>query len=294
MDEKDLELLLTLYETKNITQASGKLYLSQPSLTKRLQQIEADLGTNLVLRSKRGIEFTPSGDQAVQHARKIQSELSILRELLKTNSNNVSGILHLGASAHYAQYTLPRILKIYTNNFPDSDVHVTVGKSQKLCNKLMNQELSLAMIRGDYTWKEGKILISKEPVYLIHSRENKNKSLSQLPYIWRNSDTLFNGQIIQWLLEQEMPTDGFKYNVDSYSTCIEMVRCGLGWTIAPEICLSDFDGVAIPLKFGNGENFTRSTYLFYREFAYQFPQVQAFINLVQEDASKKNCCGINY
>ena len=55
MDEKDLLIFLTLADTGNLTRTAEKLYLSQPTLSKRLQNMEADLGAALFLRSKQGV-----------------------------------------------------------------------------------------------------------------------------------------------------------------------------------------------------------------------------------------------
>ncbi|WP_406542465.1 LysR family transcriptional regulator [Clostridium ljungdahlii] len=53
MDEKDYKLILTLYKLKNITKTSEKLFITQPALTKRIKKIEKDLGTDLLIRSKK-------------------------------------------------------------------------------------------------------------------------------------------------------------------------------------------------------------------------------------------------
>jgi len=71
-------------------------------------------------------------------------------------------------------------------------------------------------------------------------------------------------------------------HVDSITTCVEMVRRGIGWTIVPEICLEGFDGRIMPLSFANGEPFTRSTYLMYMDSVAELPQVSAFITTITE------------
>lgn len=70
MDVRDWELLTTLNETKNITHASHKLYLSQSTLSSRLKKLEKDFNIQIVLRNRRGISFTPEGKLLVQHAEK--------------------------------------------------------------------------------------------------------------------------------------------------------------------------------------------------------------------------------
>ena len=62
MDEKDYELLLELYEQKNITKVAQKLFLTQPAISKRIQKMEEELQCQLFLRSIKGVLFTPAGE----------------------------------------------------------------------------------------------------------------------------------------------------------------------------------------------------------------------------------------
>ena len=64
MDEKDLQIFLTLADTGNLTRTAEKLYLAQPTLSKRLQNMESELGATLFLRSKQGVTLTPAGEEA--------------------------------------------------------------------------------------------------------------------------------------------------------------------------------------------------------------------------------------
>lgn len=69
MDEKDFELLCILDETGNITKAANRLYITQSALSKRIKAMEAELGTELLIRSRQGIHFTPAGEVVLKHAR---------------------------------------------------------------------------------------------------------------------------------------------------------------------------------------------------------------------------------
>lgn len=62
MKTSDWALIQTLYECRNITRAAAQLYISQPTLTKRLRAIEEELGVVIALRGKRGVTFTPEGE----------------------------------------------------------------------------------------------------------------------------------------------------------------------------------------------------------------------------------------
>ena len=60
MDTQDIQLLMTLHRTNNITRAAEELYTTQSSVSKRIRQLEKELGIILLLRSRLGIQFTPA------------------------------------------------------------------------------------------------------------------------------------------------------------------------------------------------------------------------------------------
>lgn len=82
MEERDWQIIKTLYEQKNITKTARVLYMSQPTLTARIKQIEESLGTKLLYRGNKGITFTETGEYTVKFAEHILGEMQELRKLL--------------------------------------------------------------------------------------------------------------------------------------------------------------------------------------------------------------------
>ena len=82
--------------------------------------------------------------------------------------------------------------------------------------------------------------------------------------------------------ENNLKTDQYEIYVDDIKTGVEMVKRGLGWGIAPKICLEDFSGYYFPMYFSDGRPFVRSTYIIYPENAETLPQVREFIKTVKE------------
>ncbi|MEG0803504.1 MAG: LysR family transcriptional regulator, partial [Pygmaiobacter sp.] len=69
MDNRDFQILIDLYECKNITKVAQQHFISQPAMTKRLQKIEEALGAELLLRSPKGVIFTPVGEAVIPFCR---------------------------------------------------------------------------------------------------------------------------------------------------------------------------------------------------------------------------------
>lgn len=280
MDEKDFEIIETLNKTKNITHAAELLFTTQSALSKRIFMIENELGAKLMLRSRQGISFTPEGEIVLEHITKAKNELQQMRESIELSKPYVSGTLNIGVSINYARYTLPDILAKFRKNYPNVTIHINTDQSRSLFLKIMNNEINTAIVRGEYPWKESKILLSRESVCAIRSIEDKNRELEEIPYINHKTDSAFEIELTQWLRENNLHEIHNDLHVDSIETCVEMVKRGLGWAIVPEICLNNFNGIKQNLYFANGEAFLRSTWLLYSGLASKLPQVKAFIKTI--------------
>ena len=282
MNERDFELLEKLYETKNITHTAEALYVTQSALSKRIAQIEKELDVSLMIRSRQGVRFTPEGEEVLASSRRAAAELSAMRERLAMQKEYLCGTLNAGVSINYSQYRLPSVLASYRKQYPHVKTHITSGHSRRLYMQILDGSIDVAILRGEFDWKEHKVLLEREDVCAIMNRTFDGQDLSNIPYIGRTSDAAFERELAQYLRENQISVSENGIYVDNISTCVEMVKSGLGWSVVPGICLSGFKGVIRPLRFANGEPFVRSTYLIYSDSALQLPQLKAFIDITQE------------
>lgn len=282
MDQRDFELLLTLKETENITRAAEKLYITQSSLSKRVQAIEKELDVKILLRSRKGVNFTPQGEIVLSHIEDANDALVQMKRELIYSKDYISGTLNLGASINYTFFKIPELLEKYRKKYPHVSVNLSSAQSRDLNIKLSQGKMDIAIIRGDYQWSGEKILLSRERVCAIKSENDKEKNLTDLPFIGRESDSQFERELVNWFYENSISPKNHGIRVDNIVTCVDMVERGLGWSIVPEICLDNFKGIIKPLYFKNGEPFVRSTYLMYNKDSYKLPQVKAFVDLLME------------
>ncbi len=281
MDERDFELLITLKKTGNITHAADRLYMTQSSLSKRIHAIEKELDTCILLRSRQGVHFTPEGEIVLKRVSEASCLMDVMRNELESKKGYVCGTLNVGISINYALYQMPEILASYHRQYPHVTMRISTDQSRNLYQQLVNNKIDAAIIRGEYDWKGEKLLLNRENVCAIRSSDDTNRSLHSLSYIGRKTDPQFDREISQWMREKYLHPKNNGIFVDNITTCVEMVQRGLGWSIVPEICLKDFDGIVEPLTFDNGEPFVRSTYIMYNNNVTELSQVRAFIELLK-------------
>ena len=80
MTLKQLQYAVTVADTGNITEASRRLFISQPSLTSAIHELENEYGITLFTRSNKGIELTPDGDEFVGYARQVLEQAALIDE----------------------------------------------------------------------------------------------------------------------------------------------------------------------------------------------------------------------
>lgn len=285
MNDQDYQFLISLYETKDITKVAQQQFLTQPAMTKRIRRIEEELGCQLILRSKRGVLFTDIGELVIDHCRKILEATEEMRSTINQNKGIVGGSIHIGCSMNYGRYRLPSALHRYQELYPMVDVNVVTGHSRNLYHMLLENKLSVAIIRGNFPWNEGSLLLSTEPICLICSYENADKPLTDYTYIGHHTDSDEERRIEQWLWDNNV-IQNRRIWIDDIASCREMAQAGIGWTIIPSICLDGFRGKVIPLRDKNGDLFLRNTFVIYRSAYHDLRQVRLFLEvLAQSEAT---------
>lgn len=281
MDNRDYQLLLDLFETGNITKAAQLHFLSQPALTKRIKRIEDELGCELMLRNQKGVVFTQAGERIIPYCRKITQTDTEMRNAVNQSLGVVGGSLNIYASHNFVHYRLPDILLRFCERYPNVEINVSTGKSSQLYSKLLQDKLSIAILRGDYKWGSSKFLLSQEPMCVITGRGTEHKPLWSYPYIGHHSDSVEAAKIQRWSEENGVSLETTIW-LDDINGCKELVRRGLGWSILPRICLDDFDGNIKSLSFQDGTQFHRRTYVMYWDSYRELQQVQMFLNVLEE------------
>lgn len=282
MNEQDCQFLISLAKTKNITRTAQQHFVTQSALTKLIQRLEKELGCQLLLRSQKGVIFTPEGERVVCYCEQnlklkanLQLELNAARDI-------VSGSLAFGCSINYCRYSLPAVLKTYLTNYPQVELQVKTGHSRLLYNELLADKLSLAILRGDFKWEEGRQRLSTEPFYLVHAQSLKPEKLAATMYIGHTTDTNELYNVNRWAAENNLDLHTSSLWLDDISSCLEMVQAGVGWSILPGICLEHYKGSKAPLFFQDGTPLSRNTYVLYRNAQKKLPQVRAFLALLQQ------------
>lgn len=274
MDYKSMEYLISIYEEKNLTKAAKKLFVSQPALSYRISQMEEELGVQIINSDGRMIHFTEEGEYLVNWSKKELKHLQNMKEFIATIRGNKSKKIHIGVVNNFARYKLSPIIEDFKKSHPDIEVKLSIGSSSEVLSLIKTGKVNVAITRGLYDWDGERKIISEERISII---SKKPLDLDQLPYIPKVSNTVkktlkpnsskfisLSDQIQNWWNENFDIPPSICMEVDDIDTCKEMVKCNVGYSIIPRICLRDDDNFyTIDLTHKNGEPIIRNTWLLY-------------------------------
>lgn len=283
MDDLDWKLIKHLHATGNVSRTANDLYISQPSLTKKIKKIEQEFNIKLYNRKSRGVAFTEQGAYLAEQASQIAEDLDQIKENALKMNDQVMGKLNIGASNHYAKYHLSRILKGFQSIYPKVEFNIISGISKEIFHLMNTENIHVGLIRGDYSWSGCKRLLYEDPMCLVADKEIDFSALPRLPRIDYRTGTVINSLIESWWESwyDQPPVVGMF--VDSMEGCKEMVRHGLGYGILPASILNDDDTLfKVNLVNQDTTPLVSKTWMYYAEPLEEIKIVSEFVNYVQE------------
>lgn len=133
-------------KNRSITAAAKELYLSQPTVSKYIQNLEKELGMTLFIRSKKGVVLTPEAEMLYEHVSKAYRHIDLAEEELMNRRELQAGILHIGASEMTMQHFLLSYLEKYKNWYPNIRLKISNCSTPSAVEKLRNAAVDMAVI----------------------------------------------------------------------------------------------------------------------------------------------------
>ncbi|HSV58287.1 MAG TPA: LysR substrate-binding domain-containing protein [Variovorax sp.] len=141
------EILVALNDLGNLRKAAEQLAISQPAVTKALQEIESQMGAALFERHSKGVIATLVGEAVVQHARLAISESHRLQETLDGLQTGHLGRVRVGSIMAPVPQMLTRAIATVKSQHPKMDISVTVDTSDVLMGHLEQGTLDVVIGR---------------------------------------------------------------------------------------------------------------------------------------------------
>lgn len=148
MIDTRLKVFRSVATNLSFTKASQELFISQPAITKHIQELEKEYNVRLFDRMGNRIQLTRAGQIMLEHANRILKGYQQLEFSINALHANAKGELRIGASTTISQYVLPEIIAHFRKCYPDIRISMTSGNSRDIETALTGGSIDLGMVEG--------------------------------------------------------------------------------------------------------------------------------------------------
>ena len=285
----DWEVLRALYRCKNITLASKQLYISQPALTKKIMRIEKELEINIVIRTAKGVVFTPEGERLLQYVDNSIGQYNDFKNEFSSGSNNYIGTLKIGSASAIAQYELPDLIKQFTDQYPRIDLRLQCGTNSYISEMVYSQKFHAGFVRDLSRWNVENFVFNIERAYLVSKEPINIEDLPNLHQIAVEREQINRMLIDNWWYDRFVNPPKVSITVPSGNVCVAMLRAGLGFGILIDRHFYENEKLhSVPLSFLDGSPLMREDYVIYNKASKANALVQLFLEFSKNYFSKAN------
>jgi DNA-binding transcriptional LysR family regulator len=174
MHEIDLRLMraaVAVAEELNFSRAAARLHVSQPGLTKQIQDLEGFLGTKLFERDHQKVAVTDAGHAFVAEARLALLHHQRAIQAAKSAANGAEAILNVGQSPYTDPFLTSIISSVHLPLYPNLHLHTSSDYSPELSRRVAASELDLAILEaGADVTQLSSVELSASPLYILLDR----------------------------------------------------------------------------------------------------------------------------
>lgn len=294
MDFKQLQSFAAVVKYQSFTKAAEKLFLSQPTVSNHICQLEEELHRRLILRTTKSVELTPKGQEVYEYASRI---LDLRDRMVESCAVEPQKIIHLGASTIPSAYILPELLSEYGSLSPDTYFSIHQSDSQGVVDGLNEGLFDVGMVgmkvedeRIECTpfCRDRMVIIAPVNAHFLELKQQDNidlRKLLQEPIIMRELSSGSKKAADRFLDSLQISDDDLNIiaRINDQEAIKNMVTKGLGISIISEMAARNFLQEKRILSFPLPEQFSgRDLHLIYhRDYILQ-PHIQGFLRFLKE------------
>lgn len=233
MEIRDLKIFIAVAQNNSISKAANQLHYVQSNITARIKHLEEQLETSLFHRSSKGVSMTSAGELLLDYAHRIVQLEKEAESVIKDRSKP-RGKLSIGTMETTAAVRLPQLLSDYHRAFPDVELNLLTGPSQKSMERLTNFQVDGALVAGEVDsnlWSVEKAY--EEELVVVSPPELKHISeLTEFKILVFRSGCSYRAQLERWLHS----TGKSSFRVIEFGSIEGILGCvaaGMGITFLP-------------------------------------------------------------
>lgn len=244
----DIQVLLVLSESKSLSQAADRLYMSRPGLSQKITNIEKKFGTKLFNRTSAGISPTREGELVIKFAHNAANLERSLAAQLAAIDEHFDATLEVGMSLNDGVAILPKLVADFMRDRePAARVHLEADYEPGLVEKLRSGSLDFALLENqpEEPGLVNEVLGYKKLVFIGPNKPPYNQIIHPLPvetlikwpmiiYEWNSGRHMVGNRHFRERYGLSLQNHNMIACFDTHEAMIEGVKAGLGWATIPE------------------------------------------------------------
>lgn len=284
-----LDIFAIVVEQESLNKASHVLNLSQPALSRKIMALEEELGVKLFDRKGKRLELTRAGHLCYEYAVQARElEKRFLESLGPYAAYTGPKSITFGASLTTLQATLPELLALFTEEYPETDITAITGKTHEIVSLVKENKVDLGLVASgidhpglhcEALFNDHLVLVVPAAHPLAGKPEARISDLNELPMILFGKGTWYR-ILMDELFHRYAAFPVVKMEIDSFEAILRLVTTLRTATLLPQSYLTgslreNRDWVMIELPELNQT--IRTTSLIFTDEAAAMPVVQSLI-----------------
>ena len=291
MELGQLEAFVQVAQHKSFSRAADELFLTQPSVTARIQALERELAEQLFERTGRSVRLTDAGQTFLDYAQRALKDVQDGRDALLALRKADVGTLRIGSALTISAYVLPRILKSFRARFPGVEVSVRTGRSDRVLEMVLNDEVQVGLVRSLVHPDIETVHLYDDEVVLVtdHAHPFARRRAATIEDVGRQPLIFFDRASSYYALIHSFFHDAgivprHTMELDSLEATKMMVQEGLGIAILPRVAVERELklGILVEIEISGVPRVKRQIAMIYRRYRRHARTVAAFIEVLYE------------
>lgn len=266
----DIKYFITVSETLNITRASELIGISQPALSYAIKRLENELGGQLLIRLKNGIQLTKLGEEFKLRSRRLIYEWEQAQNIANPELGLTQGSYTFAIHPSVALYTLECFIVKLQKQYPSLNFNFIHGLSREMTEKVISWEADFGIVVNPVKHLDLVIKsLCHDEVSIFYTKNSQRKiifdqNLAQSQYILKKigKKIIFDGQIKSENLE----------------VVAKLTSLGLGYGLLPARVASQYSNLK---KLNDAPIFKDEICLIYRSEKHNNPVSQKIIQIIK-------------
>ncbi|MFA5964239.1 MAG: LysR family transcriptional regulator [Sphingomonas sp.] len=255
MEMQQVRYFVALAETLNFTRAAQRCNVSQPALTRAIQQLEHELGGPLFHRERNNTHLSELGRMMLPYLETVEASTQAARQAARAARKMENITLTIGAMCTIGPQLVAELIVRFRTAYPDVEVTVVDGEAQAMIAALEKGDLQIGIIGVPEELPDSlhQVPVFNERFVVVvpsgHPWERKNAirvaELDGEPYVGRTNCEVFQTVTADFARRGVTTKKVFSSPRDDWVQ--KMIKAGLGFGFFPEYCVTDPELVTRPL-----------------------------------------------